>query len=671
MYAYNYLKGRFGGIEFYWDGHNKIVVEKGSQPIGNNVYEFHCIPYLNEDGSVPRKLITTIEINKWNFLSCAVDFVEINYYINVNTEKNELYLKRENLIQTTPTELLQNQDYTTLSIKDTTKFQDWGLLFFRNIRLWNWCYFNAEFLSRLNIEKSFKFPYLKEQWNPRHLLSTTRDQYYKSFIVKELDNHNSFEVRFNQKYGINVIDEYFYKDFIICGENGLYYDVAKGTCLQFVDLSKMDDFNFTSIPNSFSGSYSMSIWIFLEDASVISQGLHIKWTKHMQITIIKTTRLEAYCFPQGYYSDTVSNDNIQNKINSALNVGQVYLVDEQSSESAVWINVICAMSHYNQKFYVNGMDEKNLVERTLNNEVLYKDSSGNTINSFQPMRYFFGNVSSSINYLNDSNLYVTKITNTKRIYFRAITLFRDYIPYWYNKILRNMNLNNIEEGKMPSVLFFCNFVDYNLNSNKLNYFIQHDKKTNNDYQKVKDKFIFLQRHPDYTGSTFELCTNFRFMPLCEFSTRTKMKYDPDKNYCVFISECDLTNLNAFYCMEENTPLSCLQNFYITADAEGQIYCSGNCIREQIRHPGNNQTQGICNSNCDKGTKQCPGTSSAFLKDYQLNYKCDENSYRIGYHCIGTQYNTKSALFFSKCYNSQIFIRILIVKHNINIDLDMF
>ena len=77
MYAYNYLKGRFGGIEFYWDGHNKIVVEKGSQPVGNNVYEFHCIPYLNEDGSIPRKLTTTIEINKWNFLSCAVDFVEI------------------------------------------------------------------------------------------------------------------------------------------------------------------------------------------------------------------------------------------------------------------------------------------------------------------------------------------------------------------------------------------------------------------------------------------------------------------------------------------------------------------------------------------------------------------------------------------------------------------
>jgi len=75
------------------------------------------------------------------------------------------------------------------------------------------------------------------------------------------------------------------------------------------------------------------------------------------------------------------------------------------------------------------------------------------------MRYYFGSTSTSPNYyLTNSSLSISKITNTKRIYFRAITLFRDYIPYWYNKILRNMNLNNIEEGRMPSLLFFCNFV---------------------------------------------------------------------------------------------------------------------------------------------------------------------------------------------------------------------
>ena len=615
---------------------------------------------MNEDGTVPRKLTTVIEINKWNFLSCAVDFVEINYYINVNTYNHELYLKRANLIQTSPTDLLLTQDITTLFINDTTKFKDWGLLFFMNIRLWNWCYFNAEFLSRIHIVTREKFPYLLEQWNPKHPLITTKDKYYNSFIITGYQT--TFEVRFSQKYGINVLDEYFYRNVTLCTENGEYYDVAQEKCLQFIDLSKMQDFEFKKVPISFSGSYSMSIWIFLEDASVISQGLHINWAKHMQITIIKSTRLEAYCFPQGYYSDSVSNDNIQSKISSALNVGQVYLVEEQTSESAVWINVICSMSHYNQIYYINGMDEKTLTERALNNEILYKDSNGNTINSFQPMRYFFGKYFSDVsNYM--TKLSITSITNTKRIYFRSITLFRDYIPYWYNKILRNMNLNNIQVGTMPSVLLFCNFVDVETfeegkTTYKLKYFIQYKSKDNiNDYNIISyfdENYLKLELATEYLSSTFELCTNFRFMPLCEFATRIKMKYDPDRNYCVFISNCDLTELNALYCMEEKTPLTCLPNYYITADAEDNIYCSGNCIREEIRHPGNNQTQGICNSYCDKGTKQCPGTSSAFLKDYQLNYKCNENNYRVGYHCIGTQYSAKSALFFSKCYNSPNF-----------------
>ena len=265
-----------------------------------------------------------------------------------------------------------------------------------NIRLWNWCYFNAEFLSRLDIKTRSKFPYLIEQWNPTHPFVSGEDKYYDSFIVKGFvkEDQTKFEVRFNQLYGINVLDEYFYRNVTLCTEDGEYYDVAQEKCLQFVDLSKMNDFKYDNIPVSFSGSYSMSVWIFLEDASVLSQGLHINWSSHLQITIIRTTRLEAYCFPQGYYSDSVPNDNIQYKFSSALNVGQVYLVDEQSSESAVWINVICAMSHYNQMFYVNGMDEKTLTERTLNNEVLYKDSNGNTINSYKPMRYFFGNYSS-------------------------------------------------------------------------------------------------------------------------------------------------------------------------------------------------------------------------------------------------------------------------------------
>ena len=662
MYAYNYINGRFGGVEFYWNGHNKIVVEKGNQVNGNNKYEFHCIPYLNEDGTVPRKLTKVIEINKWNYLSCAVDFVEINYYINVNTYFNELELERANLIQTSPTNLLLTQTNTTLSIKDNTQFIDWGLLFFQHIRLWNWCYFNAEFLSRLNLRTSSKFPYLLEQWEPTFPFYTRTYDYFKNLIVWELDRHNSFEIFFNQKYGMNVLDDYFYNHIKNCSEDGYYYDVAREECLLFIDMSKMKDVNITSLPFAYSGSYSMSVWIFLEDSTVLNQGVHFTWSKHLQITVIKSTRLEAYCFPQGYYSDSVSNDNIQEKFSSALNAAQVYLVDEQTSESAVWINVICSMSHYNRKYFINGMDEKTLNIKTLNNEYLYKDKDGTITSTFYPMRYFFSEIKNNNedNTLLRSYLTFSNIKNTKRIYFRAITLFRDYIPYWYNKYLRNMNLYNLEVGRMPSILFYADFTNVTVNSDRwtLNYVIQYKKKSSLEYNLVKSRNVDIFLHDDFKNSnpptTFELCANFRFMPLCQFATRVKMKYDPNKNYCVFISDCDLTELNAFYCMEERTPICCLPNYYITADADGNIYCSGGCIREDIRQPGTNATHGICNSDCDKGTKECPGTSSAVLKDYELNYQCDSNSFRVGYHCVNVQYNLQSALFFSKCYNSPNF-----------------
>ena len=208
-----------------------------------------------------------------------------------------------------------------------------------------------------------------------------------------------------------------------------------------------------------------------------------------------------------------------------------------------------------------------------------------------------------------------------------------------------MNLDNLEKGRMPSVVLFSNFVNYTMSADgsggKITYMYQFQNDQTPDYEMNKGT-LNLRVHEDHKGSTFELCTNFRFMPLCEFATRVKMKYDPDKNYCVFISDCDLTNLNAYYCMEEKTPLSCLPNYYITSDDDGQIYCSGSCINEEIRHPGNNQTQGICNSYCDKGTKQCPGTSLIFSSQ-PLSHRSSSFSRRGagGSNCSAPLFNRKN------------------------------
>ena len=115
---------------------------------------------------------------------------------------------------------------------------------------------------------------------------------------------------FHNKYGMNVVDEEKYSILTMCSEDGLYFDVTLKKCLQFIDLSKMKDFTFKELPSSYSGSYAMAFWVFFEESDKYKdRGLHLNWLRHLQITIKKGNSLDAYCLPQGYYSDYEDNDS--------------------------------------------------------------------------------------------------------------------------------------------------------------------------------------------------------------------------------------------------------------------------------------------------------------------------------------------------------------------------
>ena len=656
MYAYNYVEGRFGGITFFWVGHNKLIVRKGTsqETVGsNNKYEFVCIPYATEEKSATISQSLIITINQWNFLSCAVDFPGTAYYINTNTNKNDLNLQKSNLDTNEPTSILTSQTTTYLTISDDTEFEDWGYLFFRQIRLWGEAYFNAEFLSRIKIETKSLFPNLLQEWDPLFIGYKSLD-FFKNFKVYELDNANldelSFTVNYLGGYGSNVIDEDSYDHVMLCSENGEYYDVTTKKCVQFTDLSKMRDFQFNNLPTAYSGSYSMAFWIFIEDSSTLSSGIHINWGLHMQITVIKTTRLMGYCFPQGYYSDSVSNDNIINKYSSSLNAADVFLVDDRTSESGTWIYVICAMSHYNRKFYINGIDDNVFNEITLKNEILYQVGGGESgvFRSSAPQRYFMSSTSGLL----ISTLKIINISNTKKIYFRQISLFRDYISYWYSKQLRYMNLAELDSNKMQSMLFFVNFADFDLSTKRLLYYHQYRRKGDTTYVKYQYSTTLSSVNE---GSTFELSANFNFLPLCEIGADIKMKYDPVQNLCVEIEACDLERLKAYYCMDENTPLSCYSGQYIDYDeTNSQISCSTGCSEDKvIRQPGAGEDPGICNSLCPDNVQSCPSNN---LNNYRTGFSCIGGFYRIAYQCYDSSLDENSALFFSKCYNSPNFYR---------------
>ena len=110
-------------------------------------------------------------------------------------------------------------------------------------------------------------------------------------------------------------------------------------------------------------------------------------------------------------------------------------------------------------------------------------------------------------------------------------------------------------------------------------------------------------------------------------------------------------------MQEDTPLSCTSGHYIDYDSTNkQISCKTGCSENlSIRQPGAGANQGICNSQCPANVQSCPSFN---LPNYKTEFICNGGFYRIAYQCIESDLDENSALFFSKCYNSPNFYRIV-------------
>lgn len=141
IFAYNYIGNNFGGITFKWDGHNYIEITYAS-----STYTYTCYPFYdstNPSYKASKQHSLTFTINAWNFISCAVDATAIQkYYMNSNTNSFS-----DSFTDPTSPKMLATS--STLQISDNTSSPEWGVLFYRQIRLWSDCYTSAGFLSRV------------------------------------------------------------------------------------------------------------------------------------------------------------------------------------------------------------------------------------------------------------------------------------------------------------------------------------------------------------------------------------------------------------------------------------------------------------------------------------------------------------------------------------------
>ena len=659
MYAYAYNPGSFGGIEVIWDKHNKIEFRDCD---GNFKCKFRCMEYPNTNNKLE---IEDLKINQWIFLSCAIDYQFTgNIYIDYNTQDNEGKYDWRKLVDDK-----EISGPSSLTIEDKTVYDDWGVLFFRQIRLWKNAFFNAKFLSRILIETPSKFPDLLHSWEPTYNGKMIADYQNANFKVKDITGTSDpFVIGYRDgtkresRYGMNVIDETKYSILTMCSEDGLYFDIALQKCMQFLDLSKMNDFNFTDLPSAYSGNFAMSFWVFFEDVGQYKDfGLHIRWSRHAQITIKKLVtdtkeELRGYCLPQGYYSDQEENDpDFLNKYDNALNKADVRLLPENSPEEGVWIWVTCSVSYYGRNFYIKGNNE--MKEKEIESEIIIKKTDGSDdVKASYPMRFYLSD-------LNNNNMYKSKLSIInidhenmgKKLYFREILLFRNYIPEWYSEKIKYMNLRDLKDNELPALAFVANFADFDLETKKLKYIIFERPYGGTNYEKVDTSLLLTVRNP---GSTFELSANFDFQSLCDLNADSPTKYDVNETLCVRINNCIIQDLRATYCMDEDMPLACQAGSLLTIiktndTNEEKFRCESTCSIEEFITPGTPKERAICNTQCGDLVKaandgNCPTTVTIM--------PCGNDYYRIGYKCINKSDDEKSALFFSKCYNSPNFYR---------------
>ena len=619
VFAYSYVSNVFEGLSVEWKDHTTVDVYIDS----NKKYNFHC--FIDND---PQSYLIDFHMNQWNFLHCAVNYDYHEYYIT--TEEDYFSF---NLTRTAPPGI-SGGGTTRLIIKDKTTVPDWGVLFYKHIRLWSNSFQYSFFLSRIDIINNYFTDPLLHQWNTifnyAHIIYGTKSGY-------------DFTLTYKEKIGSNIVPEEIYqkviKEPILCKENGEYYDRKTLRCISFTDISNIkNDIEINEIDVAYSHNYGMAFWILMEDHTLITNPMNFIWEYHMYLSMQTDPNndkiFKTYCFPQNYfpYSVTLADNNLnleqkrETVLNSVVN-------DYSDNLSGVWTWIQCSLSYNNRVFYLNDKVEPLIAE------TLYDD--GEEIKNDEPLGYFYNKLDK---YLSKLKIQITtNRSNNKKIYLRCFYLFKDYLPYNYN--FKYMDMYMIDKEQFPPLTFAVNFANYEESTRNLTF---ATRKYSSKENLITPYSLPVEMY-DLTRK--ELAANFIFLPLCDPLKREK--YGKDKQLCQEIENCDTTALNCLYCMDENTPLVCKTNYYINIDSEKEtVECLNYCKGRLYRSPGTLPTQGICGTDCITVDvlKTCPNTAASILT-YQNDFACLTGYTRIGYQCFNeVEEPNPGALFYSGINN---------------------
>ena len=519
VFAYSYIENVFKGLKVEWEKHVTIKVEIDT----TKKYNFKCV-IPNDEGILEAQKIIDFNMNRWNFLHCAVNYPEEKLFMTAEEDSFELPWTES------PPSSLSLPSPTKLIIYDLTKdtyAKDWGVLFYKHIRLWKDAFQYSSFLSRINITEISKY-YNKELL---YQFQTVFNPLHRAYETKT--SSIFLQVIYDDKIGTNIVPEEIYQEVLdepkTCDKEGQYFDRKTQQCVDFIDISNIkEDIEINDIDVAYSHNYGMAFWILLEDHENIIYPLNFTWEFHMQISLqyIGNSTFQAFCFPQNYfpYSEIIKNKDLplEEKTRQVLNsVTNTYKGDL----GGVWTWFQCSLTYNNRYFYLNE-NKQTLIHETLYfyNETEYKND--------EPLGYFYNGLNkdkSSLRIEITANR-GTSANNHKKIYLRCFYLFKDYLPYNYN--FKYMDMYNIDKEQFPPLTLAINFANFKLNNDRDGIIVQYRKYSSLENLITPESF----ERKFHIEDAQELSANFIFQPLC--NPLTDEKYDSEKQLCKEINDCD-------------------------------------------------------------------------------------------------------------------------------------
>jgi hypothetical protein len=183
VWVSDYIPLNFKGFEIIWEYHNAISIS-----LDTNRYYFECYPKESDRSSMHK---VPFETQKWNFLSCSINWDNKEYLLQTLTDKENAGVPLD-----PPTELsLRNYH---LHIRDKNISIEWGYLLIRQIRLWNEYLTDSLAMSRVDIQHPELFETLI------HLFSPTYDI---SHEITDAISKSNATLTCNVNLGVNAVKE--------------------------------------------------------------------------------------------------------------------------------------------------------------------------------------------------------------------------------------------------------------------------------------------------------------------------------------------------------------------------------------------------------------------------------------------------------------------------------